>query len=84
MNSSTDSECRSLWVPGETSGSPRTSSGAMNSIVPEMPVLSPSTTALSLSQTSTSPVAGSKKMLPQEMSRYAIPRECRAWYASTV
>ncbi len=69
MNSSTESECRSDWVPGLAPGSPRTSSGAMNSMVPEMPVASPSTTALSLSQTRTSPLAGSKKMLPQEMSR---------------
>lgn len=70
--------------PRSGPGVAATSSGAMNAMVPEMPVLSPSTTALSLSQTSTSPVSGSKKMFPQEMSRYAIPRECSAWYASTV
>ncbi len=69
MNSSTDRECRSVWVPGLAPGSARTSSGAMNSMVPEMPLVSPSTTALSLSHTRTSPVVGSKKMFPQEMSR---------------
>ncbi len=69
MNSSTASECRSVWVDGRAPGSRRISSGAMNFMVPLIPAAAVSGTALSLSQIRIEPSAGSMKTLPQEMSR---------------
>jgi hypothetical protein len=73
-----------LSVSADGLVSPRTISGAMNLGVPSILGAVQVEPTLSLSQISTSPVAGSTNRLPSEMSQWNNPLACNALNAATV